>query len=1067
MGRLDPRAQPSNRGAALIFALGILACLTMLTWTFAILTQVERRASANYRDGECAAYAAQSGLERAKFELRRSVTTPGFPLPWLIYEPASLSGTTIPELDLTTNPQDPSFKYGWKGGVPAILQQSPSALPYPSGFVGSTYYRDPNDLMLGDYYALRVTDTNSQVYLNDENPHLAMMIDNLAWAVGVGGWSGLGQKILAKRPKGGFRRVEEIQVVVSATDFPRLKPYLSVHAYVDRKVIECGPQYSGAPSLNLQPRAPINVNLAPAPVLVAALAGIAYPGGSVSQTKAQLLAQEIVAYRKNPTQNFGASGPDLGSPPSRRYGFASWAEFGAFLRASAQVGGDAALCAAILANANPNTDLNKFVPDACMYNILDKTDLTGATTELCFGSGGFFTIESLGIVLGPDGSPVAASKMRSTVRVFSQYVDTNQADFETDRLDPNGAASYPGLRDITTGPEFRNASNANIPPQSPPDVDNLYAARYDGFLTFNAIAYTEVSPQGAFAGFIDRTLDAKTVGGAVVKNTSGNATRLNPFPATPGPGTLVPSLSAPIDWQSGSDLMPMGDFTGRGGTAARNLVFPQDDNTVPTASPPHDHPKVVMSTAPITYLITTYSQTVTPIYKVVTGSNGSVSTTFDHNQVTPNPPVTTTGTLPPVGPDIIPGWTMDSVDRQGFELWFKPAISGSSRQELLNWQSGGQELALTLPATGQSFYWGNQATLAIWIESDPGAGPANATFTVHCKFTIAGTSYSREWLYPTPVHAGTWHHVLFSFYVPAQGSEAAPPNHSYFAVDGNEQASMSPEQSWPTFTDPQALAMSAAANDLIAKAQAAVNAAGITGPLVMPNDVNLGDPKYQLPVRFPRGKDIYVGGQSNPFLGIIDNFVAQGNWAKKVQGPYGSDNFIPRFDQYRPSIGGAPPSQSQLTFQKRAQMLEWDKPIRVVACDFTAWKTNPADDGGSVLLGKVSACFGWWSGTAGFPKLGASYTGAEPAGWSPELNNGAPFNAVASGYLVPDRGQTGGQPAGFLTRPGSEQELYALLIYPTDDPQPGPRMAPVVDDVRIIYMDWDVATVLEEVELVD
>ena len=40
-------------------------------------------------------------------------------------------------------------------------------------------------------------------------------------------------------------------------------------------------------------------------------------------------------------------------------------------------------------------------------------------------------------------------------------------------------------------------------------------------------------------------------------------------------------------------------------------------------------------------------------------------------------------------------------------------------------------------------------------------------------------------------------------------------------------------------------------------------------------------------------------------------------------------------------------------------------------------------------------------------------------------------------------------------------------IFPTDDPQPGPRMAPVIDDVRIVYMAWDTVTVLEEVELVD
>jgi hypothetical protein len=40
-------------------------------------------------------------------------------------------------------------------------------------------------------------------------------------------------------------------------------------------------------------------------------------------------------------------------------------------------------------------------------------------------------------------------------------------------------------------------------------------------------------------------------------------------------------------------------------------------------------------------------------------------------------------------------------------------------------------------------------------------------------------------------------------------------------------------------------------------------------------------------------------------------------------------------------------------------------------------------------------------------------------------------------------------------------------MYPFADAQNGPRMAPVVDDVNVVYMRWDTGTVLEEVELVD
>lgn len=1042
---------PGDRGAALIFALGILACLTLLATAFATLTQIELRASHNYRDGERATYVAVSGLERAKFELRRSVTTPGFPLGWLVYEPATMTQTSIPELDLTTNPQSPSFKHGFVT-EPAILLKNPPVLPYPSGFVASTYYHDPTvDAMLGDFYTLRVTDCNAQVHLNDQNPHLGAMLDSLAWALQVPGSTNIGNKILAQRPASGFRRVEDLKNVLTPAEYAALKPYLTVHAYVDRKVIQAGPQAAGPAGLVHQARAPIDVNLAPMPVLVAALAGVGYTSPTanlLSRQKALLLANEIIAYRANPTQNFGQPNANLGSPGSPRYGFASWPEYAAFLKSSAQVGSDPLMCSALLANANPNTDLNKFVPDACMYHPVDKTDLGGATTEFRFGTGGIFTIESLGVVLGPDGTPVAVSKMRSTVRVFDEYCETNQADFEVDRLDPNGSAGYPGLRDITTGPEWRNALNANLTGNTP-DEDGLLAARYDGHLTFNAITATELSPQGGYVGFIDRTVQ-----GTPMQNVSGSPVRTL---GTPNAGPLVPSLASP-SFTSGTDLLPMGAFTGRGG---RNFVFNQDP-IVPTIT--HDVPKAQLSTGPINYILTIFSQTVTPQFLVNPNPGGGPPVPIAPI-ITPNPPQNIPQQLPPIT-DIVPAWSYDSVDKQGFELWFKPQVGASGRQELVNWESGGPEVATQV--VGQTFSWGKKGSLAVWLQPD-GSPPAGTSYTLHCRFTISGTSYSREWIYPTDIRAGTWHHVLFSFFVPKQGQEASPPEHTMFFVDGNDIGSTSPEPSWPTYTHPQALAMHAVADSLIAQAQAAVVANGITGSLVMANPINTSDPKYQIPVQFPRGEKIFFAGESNAFNGLVDNIIVQGNWAKRMSGSYGADSFVPRFDSYRPSAGGAG-GGSQLTFQKRAQALEWDRPIRVVACDATAWKSNAADDGGELLIGNVFLRFGWWqqsTGMSGFPKTSQSYGANAASGWTPQLNGGAPFNAIASGFLVPDRGQSSGQPRGFLTRPGSELALYAVEITPTTDAQTGPRMAPIVDDVRIVYMAWDVVTVLEEVELVD
>ena len=71
-----------SRAAVLILVLGILALLTFVAAAFQALTTVETRATSNYRDGERARYAALSGIERAKYKLRRAVSTPGYPTVW-------------------------------------------------------------------------------------------------------------------------------------------------------------------------------------------------------------------------------------------------------------------------------------------------------------------------------------------------------------------------------------------------------------------------------------------------------------------------------------------------------------------------------------------------------------------------------------------------------------------------------------------------------------------------------------------------------------------------------------------------------------------------------------------------------------------------------------------------------------------------------------------------------------------------------------------------------------------------------------------------------------------------
>src|SRR4051812_41541905 len=152
-------------------ALGILALLTMLVVSFAMLTRVETSAAVNYREGERARTLAKSGIERAQAELRRAVTSPGYPVPWLCYDAfdyqngrrfsaaEQLAQTRPSLLDVGQDPQStsnlgvpgtrsPSLgMYFDPANLPEALQLDGTknqdkkkhiSLPWPSGVLGST-----------------------------------------------------------------------------------------------------------------------------------------------------------------------------------------------------------------------------------------------------------------------------------------------------------------------------------------------------------------------------------------------------------------------------------------------------------------------------------------------------------------------------------------------------------------------------------------------------------------------------------------------------------------------------------------------------------------------------------------------------------------------------------------------------------------------------------------------------------------------------------------------------------------------------------------------------------------
>ncbi len=235
-----------------------------------------------------------------------------------------------------------------------------------------------------------------------------------------------------------------------------------------------------------QPRAPVNVNTAAVETLEAVLTdvrgqylrrnlsateprtymGDGFSAGAgeviVTQPIALAVAQALVTRRNELIM-------------ARGYGFASWYDFCSFINAIDSAPGLAAIRPSssvtpvalgggvqaqalkdtIMANANPNSRVNKFNPDRAMntrFGDTDKADLSRWTTEFSFNSNGYFQIESIGRVcgtpLGNGAMPVIAEKKITTaVKVYEVYRVSTQKEFLVNRTSgsgtPTSIAYYP------------------------------------------------------------------------------------------------------------------------------------------------------------------------------------------------------------------------------------------------------------------------------------------------------------------------------------------------------------------------------------------------------------------------------------------------------------------------------------------------------------------------------------------------------------------------------------------------------------------------------------------------
>ncbi|MBI3268185.1 MAG: hypothetical protein HYZ53_04130 [Planctomycetes bacterium] len=431
-GRAGAPSQPvphplrDARGMALLLSIGSLALLSLLGVVFVTEARHGAGASAGYLDSARARLVAQAGLDYAVARLR---------------------------VDAGRSPVgDPAGEWHYGGG-PLATTAAPS---YRGGSacghafsttVGGTHAPQ------GDQAVLKILDTTAQLDLNLRIPALAQVLDTLGRAIAqdrralglspVDPIAGRGARIVALRDAlGGLTTKDTLRLVLGDDDFVLARDFLTVHAWQDpRTIAPTGASFpEGMPGFRTEPRAPVSVNTASWPILVALLADLRGPaGGPIPYQTAADVAGALLQRRS--------------STPPGQGPFASWPDFHAFVR-GLTANGSLRLrqewADAILANADPNFHPSRLNLERVLDAPIDKTDLAYRTTEFCLRPMGLYEITSLGRLFRADGRGLAASQLSAVVRVFRNLYHTVQADFEarraSDRSENAGTWPNPGPR---------------------------------------------------------------------------------------------------------------------------------------------------------------------------------------------------------------------------------------------------------------------------------------------------------------------------------------------------------------------------------------------------------------------------------------------------------------------------------------------------------------------------------------------------------------------------------------------------------------------------------------------
>ncbi len=614
-----------RRGLALLVVVGVLAVLMVLAAAFVTLARLERRASQQRLHATKALLLARSGIEDALARLASGqdpeadvsryrgedwnpdgILNAGPETDGQVYQPGRLDTDACP----LRQAMRPSF-FRSLGINPRLLAVEDRQRGY-TGLLSGDLAPE------GNTYTLKIQ--SGGIYVNDANPSLRRILGTLAEAVDredgaagngpvsqVDGWA-----LVDRRPSGGWKDWEEIRAVLGQNKLEALRPYLTLQAWVDGHVISPNASASmnsaniagalyyhcwsdialgakegtaptrGAPSLAA--RAPVSLAWARArrPVLTALLADLeglyleerqATPEmTTATSTVAEGTLSDYVGGMTLATLTNSWTGGNCQVAVQKILSCSSdlttWNDWDALCETVPFTGNARVVnaCRSILkANFNPNSDLNKFNPNAFMTRQVDKMDLLAYSTEFSLFPTTAIEVESLGRCLDAQGRLLAMRHLSATLapprvvrlstqaeftcgnlgdlqRAGDETLPRNPADFLSESLDAAGARTW--------GARSSGAYAFGVALQTYPDPYvtsggslQITPAPYDGSLQ---IATVETQPGDTYG-----------VGGLSMSMLAGFDDGLDLETGSLGnPGVLPDTLQAPVTHPLLHDSLP-------------------------------------------------------------------------------------------------------------------------------------------------------------------------------------------------------------------------------------------------------------------------------------------------------------------------------------------------------------------------------------------------------------------------------------------------------------------------------------------------------------------------------